>query len=227
MWVKSHLKPEKIDINYNALYADILTVSVSGNNSKLKFTVVYRPPKQNLDEDENMYNTLNNLFCNNNRLYHNVIVGDFNYPDLNDNEALKYKNFLDDNFLFQKVDRPTRGSNIWGFVITSNDNIIQNIELGDQLGASDHKIIDFDVKFTFTLKDNLKLVPNFRKANFDSIRAKLEHISWVDIFLNLDANLMYIEFKNKIKQLEKEFVPYKNKREHFSKKKISLGLIKI
>ena len=71
IWVKNHLNSEQININqnYNNLESDILTVNITGKNNKLKFTTLYRPPKQNLVEDENMYSALNYLFSNNNRIH--------------------------------------------------------------------------------------------------------------------------------------------------------------
>ena len=227
VWVKNGLNPELVDIDYNNLQSDILTISISSSaknsKNKLKFTVVYRPPKQNLAEDELMYNTLNQLFMNNNRLYHNIIVGDFNYPNYlkatNDAESTKFLDFVDDNFLFQKVNNPTRGDNILDLVLTSNNNIIQNLDIGDQLGASDHKIINFNIKFKFEIKNNLKLVPNFRKANFEGFRANLENLNWDKIFFGANANTMYTKFLETIKSLEKQCVPFKSKRENITQKK--------
>jgi hypothetical protein len=54
---------------------------------------------------------------------------------------------LQDNSFFQLVTQPTRGSNILGLILTTNENLVENIEVTDDEAVSlqsDHKAILFN-----------------------------------------------------------------------------------
>ncbi len=54
--------------------------------------------------------------------------------------------FVNDNFLTQWVKEPTRGDNILDLVLTTEDDIVSDLRVGEELGSSDHKIIRFVLK---------------------------------------------------------------------------------
>jgi len=76
-----------------------------------------------------------------------MLMGDFNFADINwcipetvDDSHLFLK-CVNDNFLFQHVQDPTRGKNMLDLVFTSEKNMIENLVVGENFGTSDHQII--------------------------------------------------------------------------------------
>ena len=82
-----------------------------------------------------------------------VIVGDFNYADINWNDRTytyptsgKFIEFCEDIFLNQYVEAGTKGENTLDLIF-SNQEIIENLRVGENFGFSDHLIIRFELKF--------------------------------------------------------------------------------
>ena len=80
-----------------------------------------------------------------------VIVGDFNYPDIDWESSLAGPNgynFLEsvqDFFLYQHIHKPTRAGNILDLVLSTEQNMIENITVNESLGTSDHNTIEFSI----------------------------------------------------------------------------------
>jgi len=72
-----------------------------------------------------------------------VILGDFNFRELvwNRLETLTdshpFVKCVNDNFMHQLVDEPSRGNNFLDLIFSSDDNIIENISVGEPFGTSD------------------------------------------------------------------------------------------
>ena len=62
-------------------------------------------------------------------------MGDFNYRELNwgnletIDESHLFIECLRDNFLSQLVDQPTRSNNYLDLILSSDDNIVENVKL--------------------------------------------------------------------------------------------------
>ena len=76
---------------------------------------------------------------------------DFNYPKINWDTlecysiGTKFRNLLLDNYFYQHVKESTRKSNILDLVISSDVNMVTDVEVFDHLGNSDHNIRKFDL----------------------------------------------------------------------------------
>ena len=58
-----------------------------------------------------------------------------------DPESEDFLKVSKDNFLKQVVMEPTRGDNILDLVLTDNGNMIRNVQVGEELGSSDHRAV--------------------------------------------------------------------------------------
>ena len=162
---------------------------------------VYRPPDTEEGSFGKVINFLNNhinLHVNNN--HKNIlVVGDFNLPHLtwseepqtvratfNNSECTKtLQSFIEQHFLTQYVDKPTRLNNILDLVLTNDINLVKEIEVKDT-ELSDHRMIT--VKSSFGQKLNTAQKPvfephtfrnlNFYKADFDQLNEHLSTIQW-------------------------------------------------
>ena len=113
-----------------------------------------------------------------------VIVGDFNYPDINwcDRQYtnLTSRNFIDfceDLFLNQYFEEGIRGGNILDFSF-SNQETIENLIVGENFRLSDHQFIIFDLKLESKRQINNAMVPDFRRANRERFLGKMNGLNW-------------------------------------------------
>ena len=112
------------------------------------------------------------------------ILGDYNFRRIDwegvvgDEESEEFFGVLQDNFLKQVVREPTRGENILDLVLTNNENMISGVDVGSQLGCSDHREIRFNLEWEVNHNNNLVIVPDFRRANYEGLRRHLEEVNW-------------------------------------------------
>jgi len=79
-----------------------------------------------------------------------VLVRDFNHPDIcwkdhtvSCKRSRRLVESIDDNFLVQVVDRPTRGEVLLDLLLTNEEEIIKDVNVGGSLGCSDHALVEF------------------------------------------------------------------------------------
>ncbi len=161
-------KLSKVDVEeYDSLY-----IEINNNNKKYILGVVYRPPKQSEENDMRLYNEIKSIIKDKNA----VICGDFNNPSVNwstqtgDREGRRLIDLAEDAFLWQSVKRPTRGNNILDLVFMNDRDLIHTCEVGEPLSNSDHNIVRIKLILQISTRENVLLVPNYKKANFPNIK---------------------------------------------------------
>ena len=166
-----------------------------------------------------MYAELKYFISNQNN---SIIIGDFNLPKIDYNQHLAYNppaqmllDFMDDNILTQSVDNPTYDTNLLDLILVSDPNLVNKIEVKSALGNSDHSTIHFKAAISISKPiPNNKLVPNYRKANFDSIRSHVSKIEGKDVVLSdsYDMTQIWIYFSSIYFKLERSTVKFNAKR---------------
>ena len=148
LYVRGHLDPVECKIETEH---EMVGVVLNKLEKKLHIYLVYRPPHQSAESDESLYSNLStiirNKFC--------IVVGDFNCSvnwktQTADAESMRLLDFANKEYLTQWVDKPTRGNNTLDLVISSEDNMISKLSVGEKLGKSDHNIIRFEILTSFT-----------------------------------------------------------------------------
>ncbi len=125
------VKLQKLDAEkYDTVYVDITTE----RNRKLTFGTVYRPPKLQAADDTALYEEINFITQNKDA----IIIGDFNCPTVDwnlihgANEGNKLVEMVQDSFLTQIVNQPTREHNILNLVLVTDPDLIHNCEVGEK-----------------------------------------------------------------------------------------------
>ena len=127
-----------------------------------------------------------------------VIAGDFNLPNIDwininaTSENPIYSHFIkiiNDYFLWQVIDFPTRENNILDLILTSIPEKLTNIEGSQDILVTDHKL----VKFCINLRISKKLkaerrVYNFKKADWQGLKQTLKTVPWDLCFVDDDVN---------------------------------------
>ncbi len=89
-----------------------------------------------------------------------------------DQEGNRLVEMIEDAFLTQIVNQPTRENNI---LIVSDPDLMRSYEVGEKLSGFDHHLIRFNVKTEYNLTENMSAVPDYEKANFNRARELLPH----------------------------------------------------
>ena len=150
-------------------------VEIGEGNESVVIGVIYRPPNLSRNDGKLLWEEIKKASDRNNV----CILGDFNFSgidwknQLSDNESEDFLEVVQDSFLYQFINSPTRGNNILDLVLSNNENLVKDVGIGDELGNSDHKAIYFNIIWDGRKKENSALIPDFRNANYGSIRRDL------------------------------------------------------
>src|SRR5579872_4976179 len=188
-------------------------------------TLCYRPPNSTVDNDAGLFNLFEQACKDCNEC---VIIGDFNFRELKwdysetllDDHPLI--NCINDNFMYQQVNEPSRNDNFLDLIFSSDDNIIADVVAREPLGTSDHNIIEFklvvsQIKTDFSVKNF-----NHHKANYQGIIEAAICKHWENIKLD-NVNDVWTNIKNDILQIRNGSVPVMGK----SKLKCKWGTKKV
>ena len=122
-----------------------------------------------------------------------VIAGDFNLPKINWQVGLSsappshcshgFVDLLNDSFLYQHVDRPTRfrlgeTPHTLDLVLSSEEAMVKNLEYLPGLGTSDHIMLQFQVACCCPPTEPLEPHLNLSKGNFTLLNQLLSEVEW-------------------------------------------------
>ena len=187
---------------------ELLGVDLEIGPAKYRTLLLYRPPSQPVEKDRELYQLLGELVqgrvC--------IVMGDFNSQvDWETRaacgESALLLEFANNEFLTQWVREPTRGDNILDLVFTSEDDIVEDVSVGEELGGSDHQLVRFSVKIPkvrSVASQSRKL--DLRRADFASLRAGLTDVR---LAVCEEVEDSWNNFKNKFMSLQSSCIPLK------------------
>src|SRR3989441_2022907 len=189
------------------------SINCSGENTLIG--VCYRAPDSSEIQDKALYSLLNRV-----RDERVVILGDFNYPEINWNQyetldaAHPFVECMGNNFLFQLVEEPTRGKNFLDLVLSSDDSIVQKLQVGEPFETSDHQIIRLElVGDKKTLEKSLKMY-DYSKVDYNEIRKYTESLHW-DSTKNADGKVsvdeIWVKIKTNLEDIRDKFINLRKK----------------
>ena len=122
---------EEADCN-EAIWCNLVT-----GHTTVIIGVVYRCPnitKQNNEQIHNAINEVSKDDC--------IIMGDFNHGNIKWDTL--QSTGVEDNFLTQHVLEPTRAARVLDIVLSSQKEFVDNVEIKEPLGSSDHNQLHFN-----------------------------------------------------------------------------------
>ncbi len=127
-------------------------------------------------------------------------------------EGNRLVEMIEDAFLTQIVNQPTRENNILDLVLVTDPDLIRNCEASEKLSSCDHHLIRFNVKTEYNLTDNMSTVlPDYKKANFNRARELLPQTVW-ERPVNSPIDYKWNSFRDKLLEVERMTVPMKTNR---------------
>ena len=194
------------------------------NNDKLLCSCMYRRGETPADNNDKLMKNLR--YISNLKYSHLLIMGDFNFKDIDwEDCAAKTNNMEDINFQFvecirdcyfyQHINEPTRQRgtdtpSTLDLLFSNEEGMISDISLNAPLGKSDHSIICFNF---ICNKDNTppKINKQYHKGDYKKFNDILSHIDWNDKFNGYenDVDKQWGIFKDIFLDAESKCVPRK------------------
>lgn len=167
-----------------------VNVKVDGNKS-VAIGCVYRSPSSSSDNNRKLESLLRRVSSRN---FHDlIIVGDFNYPNINwencvstdgeNSDSDQFTECLRDCFMIQHVDRPTRyrgdqRPSVLDLVITVEENVVSDLQYLAPLGNSDHCTLIFDYQCKVETVTTKTQKFKYDKGDYDGMRDLLSNVEW-------------------------------------------------
>ena len=164
---------------------------------KLLVLVFYRPPNTNLNYIKQLKKAL--TLATKAKFDSLIVCGDFNLPHIDWSTGVATNNDSIHNFftktvkynLRQLVDFPTRINNTLDLLLTNIPEKVMNVHAFEDIIATDHTLISFDVDFKICKKPKVKRsVYNFKNANWSGLKQVLANIPWELGFVSDDINTL-------------------------------------
>ena len=186
------------------------------DKSTLGCLCIYRPPNSDKEEDCKMLSIITDFL--NLGFNCNLIIGDFNFPDINwshssscSQQSENFLRFTLENFLIQHVITPTRKSSqsLIDLVLTTPGTDVSNLCVSEELDNSDHYSITLSLK----IKPD-KIVRKLKrrtiyKANWSRFRQLLSSSDWQPFFSSHDVNVVWNSLLSNVQSSLDVVAPYK------------------
>jgi len=147
-------------------------------------------------------------------------VRDVNYRELVWNQIEKisddhpFVNCVNENFMHQLVNEPTRKNNFLDLIFSSDENIVDNISVREPFGTSDHRVIEFEIVVSKSKNDNQVQNFNYHKANYNDIIKIAISKQWERINSNSSDDI-WGNIKSDLIQIRNDLVPKINQKNKF------------
>ena len=207
LYIKNSLNAVEVTDYSRALFPEIIFCNITCKGESTLIGVCYRPPDSKLENDEALYEILNS--------FHNktfVLVGDLNFSTLNfsSRESLdsshSFVECLDNNFISQLVDRPSRGNNFLDLLLCSDENLIKNVSVDEPFATSDHQSIRFQITGATCSKEKMFPIYEYFKANYDQIREYAKTLGWGVLKDSSSVNDIWCKLKTDILSIKSKFI---------------------
>ena len=207
IYVRHDLNP--VVITQNTDTVEHLSVQIQTKVTKFAVCIVYRPPGQTQELDTIMYRNLSSIT----QRHHSVILGDFNLPQINwqtlqgvEAESHRMLQFVEDNFLFQLVTEPTRENNLLDLILTTQEHLLDNVRVGEQLQNCDHNMVRFTIRAPVLSKSTRKNQLNFNRADYLGLRQELTNMH-IDYPPECNINTLWNNFKANFLSSQQRYIP--------------------
>jgi len=93
-------------------------------------------------------------------------------------ETTNFLNCIDDNYCTQHVTVPTREQNILDLIISSDHQLVNEVQVLDRFDTSDHNTISAELNFSQKIVASSKTRYDYNRADWNKIRDQLLQVDW-------------------------------------------------
>jgi len=145
-------------------------------------------------------------------------MGDFNHPDISWEDhtvrhmrSWRFLQSIDDNFLMQVVEEPTRRVALLDLVLTKKEGLVEDVKVGGSLGCSDHEMVEFRIMRGGSRAISRIKTMDFRRANFDLFQELLGGIPWARALEGWGVHECWSLFKHYFLHAQDRCIPLSKK----------------
>ena len=206
LYIRNHLNPTDCRIETEF---EVIGANINSLGKKMSVLITYRPPHQSQELDEELYRQLGQQV--NNKL--SIVMGDFNaavnWDTMNSTsytEGSRLLEFVNNEFLHQWVHKPTRGENILDIVLTTEDDLISNLTVGENIGKSDHQIVRFQINIPHQKVKKVIKKLDYQKSNWIQLK---EYTRILEYDESSDVDVHWDSLVANYKEKRARCIPYK------------------
>ena len=173
----------------------------------LNVLLVYRSPNSSVENNLELASLVKNTKKN------TIIIGDFNYPNINWSSdvagtQVPLVEAVNDRFLTQMVDFPTHvKGNILDLIFTDiPENVISVDNIGN-LGNSDHAILSIELDLSPSFNQSNELIRDWRKGDEEGLKGYLSSINFEEEFREKDANECWMTLLDICNSAQDRYIP--------------------
>ena len=207
-------------------FEESLWCNVELDRQRLLVGLCYRCPTSTTTNDDNLLHLMEKAVLRM-RPDHLLIMGDFNYPEINYTDETVTASVNDSSSLFfnktqelcllQHVTEFTRvrqhqAPSTLDYVFTDEENLIDSIAYEPPLAKSDHVVLKWNMLLAVQDIRSTQVKYNYHKANFGDIQTSLHLVNWDDRWTGKSVNEMWIDFTQILGEQVQLHVPLKNER---------------
>jgi hypothetical protein len=210
LYIKSTLDATVREDLVSEHFPECIWCDVKIENEITLIGICYRCPSSNKLSDEALYELISKASFGN-----VMFMGDFNFSEIDWrkpetlDDSHPFLKCINDNFLIQHVDEPTRKKNILDLVFTSEENMIENLSVGEHFGTSDHQIIRWNMRAYKVVQKQIKRY-NYNKGNYDNMKDEAGLINWNEVVTGNDVESDWSRLKLFFENMRDKYIPFKN-----------------
>ena len=208
-YIKDCIKVSVIEDIIVESFSEYLLCNIEGNKNKTLIGICYRPPDSSKNNDKGLFELLSkigNKDC--------IFLGDFNFSEIKWNNLKlsvvdhPFVKCLQENFLQQLIEEPTRGENFLDLVLANDITLIEDLTVEEYFGTSDHRVIKFNLLGQVRKAEKTDKTFNYFKANYDEIRNFVNNGNYFDSSSNVGSvEELWVDIKSKLLNIRDRFVP--------------------
>ena len=211
LYIRNELNPIVMS-EYKCGKIETLFCNINYNGDYTMLGICYRPPDSPVNSDYEFYSMLNTLDSKN-----LIIMGDFNFSELDwssdssIDRAHSFVECLDNNYLSQLVDKPSRNNNYLDLVLASDTGLVEGITVGDPFQSSDHQMITFYIIASECQRIKKMPVYNYFRADYNVIRQEVAGLKWRELLMCNDVEIIWDKLKSDSLHLRDTHIGRKSK----------------
>ena len=194
-------------------FCQCVSVKLKGRFSELGLFVINRSPNSSRENDDALCASMRQM---NGRF---VIVGDLNFPGIrwatggSDAKGRAFYDTVEDKHMSQHVEESTHISgNLLDLVISSEDEVVRDVQMEGRLATSDHKLIEAELLLEVPPSQSSDHVRDYGRGDYAEMRRRAGNIDWANEMEDLSVEESWSFIKKNLSELIESLVPMKRKR---------------
>ena len=204
-------------------FEESLWCNIELDRQRLLVGLCYRNPTSTADNNEKLLYMMDKAVLQAGT-HHVLVMGDFNYPEINyecefvaagdTDPSTLFFNKTQELCLFQHIYDATRvrqdqTPSILDYVFTDQENLIDSVIYEAPLGKSDHLVLTWELLLSTQQLESKQVKFNYYKGDYQSIQASLQTVNWKEQWKGCTVGEMWTDLRETLTSLVALHIPLK------------------